>query len=280
MEESGDSRVVLDYGDILLRRGDVLSLMEGEWLNDQVISFYFEYLKTSSKFSNLLGVELLHTSLVHLISCMPDQDQVDMILEPLALAQKDLVFAAVNDSEDTSQPDSGSHWSLLVCERTRGAFSFYHFDSMGDSNRAPALALAAKLRGHLGSGGSLESVSEIPRQTNCHDCGVYVLAVAEAILKEREGSHDVPCCESFQRELSAGDGAEDLARRVEGMREDVVKLINRLSLRGRDSSPSSWFGFVHGERTNKGPGEHERGEPRLPWSSSCSAVGSKPGSTL
>ncbi|QDZ24156.1 ubiquitin-like protease domain-containing protein [Chloropicon primus] len=192
MEESGDSRVVLDYGDILLRRGDVLSLMEGEWLNDQVISFYFEYLKTSSKFSNLLGVELLHTSLVHLISCMPDQDQVDMILEPLALAQKDLVFAAVNDSEDTSQPDSGSHWSLLVCERTRGAFSFYHFDSMGDSNRAPALALAAKLRGHLGSGGSLESVSEIPRQTNCHDCGVYVLAVAEAILKEREGTHDDP----------------------------------------------------------------------------------------
>ena len=35
---------VLDYHDILLREQDLVSLKGHHWLNDQVISFYFEYL--------------------------------------------------------------------------------------------------------------------------------------------------------------------------------------------------------------------------------------------
>jgi len=41
----GDPHVkVLDYGDVLLRAGDVKLLNGPYWLNDQCIAFYFEYL--------------------------------------------------------------------------------------------------------------------------------------------------------------------------------------------------------------------------------------------
>ena len=36
---------VLSYGDCLLRESDVRALSDGEWLNDKIIGFAFEYVE-------------------------------------------------------------------------------------------------------------------------------------------------------------------------------------------------------------------------------------------
>ena len=118
-----DEEVLLSYGDILLRRRDLLTVHEGEWLNDQIISFYFEHLSAAAP-----QAELLHTSLAHLLSFLPDQAQVDAMLASLDLRSKDLVLAAVSDSEDVTRTESGSHWSLLVWDNR--SQRIYHYDSM------------------------------------------------------------------------------------------------------------------------------------------------------
>ncbi|KAL3159525.1 hypothetical protein ABBQ38_009940 [Trebouxia sp. C0009 RCD-2024] len=42
--QAGNDKV-LSYGDNLLRRGDVELLQGPHWLNDQIITFYFDYLR-------------------------------------------------------------------------------------------------------------------------------------------------------------------------------------------------------------------------------------------
>ena len=67
-----DTDVVVSYGDVVLRRRDALTLMDGEWLNDQVITFFLEYLKREAPGSGP-KVEFLHASLVHLVACLPGE---------------------------------------------------------------------------------------------------------------------------------------------------------------------------------------------------------------
>lgn len=43
MASSGDPRV-LSYGDVLLRESDVATLGPRQWLNDNILEFYFEFL--------------------------------------------------------------------------------------------------------------------------------------------------------------------------------------------------------------------------------------------
>lgn len=52
---------MLSYNDVLLRRADVELLTGPRWLNDQVISFYFEYITQE----RLQGEQML---LIHFVS--------------------------------------------------------------------------------------------------------------------------------------------------------------------------------------------------------------------
>ena len=100
-----------------------------------------------------------------------DQDQVDSVLSSLSLGEKEVVLAPINDSTDPSEPESGSHWSLLVYCRHDGRFC--HYDSLGGSNDERAEAMAGKLGPSLGcSEGNtrVTRVKQMPRQANGCDC--------------------------------------------------------------------------------------------------------------
>lgn len=140
--------VVLSFHDILLHRSDVELLNGPHWLNDTVISFYFEYLEkvVFTKSSDLLFVSPEVTQCVKMVQT----EEIQTFLEPLDVKRKKIVFFALNDN-DTPDMAGGSHWSLLVYSKPENCF--FHLDSSSGSNHNVAWDFASHLIPYLSAGG-------------------------------------------------------------------------------------------------------------------------------
>eukprot|EP00955_Chlamydomonas_euryale_P111693 366083-Chlamydomonas_euryale.AAC.19 len=109
-------------------------------------------------------------------------EEAALVLEPLAVRQKELVMFAVNDNTDVEAAGGGSHWTLLLYSRS--ASSFRHYDSQSNrSSRAAATKLYRAVHKALAAGRDcpLVHVEEMPQQQNGYDCGVYVLMVTDSL---------------------------------------------------------------------------------------------------
>ena len=100
----------------------------------------------------------------------------------MKLAEKRLIFMALNDNADPQQAFGGSHWSLLVYDRNDDGF--YHFDSAGQHSGNIALAEDSARQFAVAFGEKqhrprVKPVANSPRQTNGYDCGMFVLLCAE-----------------------------------------------------------------------------------------------------
>lgn len=175
-------RACLDYFDILLYEEDVDLLRGPEWLNDQVISFYFEYLAREKFKSTNFG--FVGGCLASFLVNAGFEDALSNI-QPLKLKKKDMILLPVNNSRDPTTPNSGSHWSLLVVSMADK--QFLHFDSGEGANKLPARLLSEKMQRLLELGRhSRVTTAECARQTNCYDCGMYCLGAADIICREKE----------------------------------------------------------------------------------------------
>jgi sentrin-specific protease 8 len=180
---SGKDTRVLSYGDVFLRARDVELLDPPNWLNDAIITFYFEYLQTEcireAKFM------CLEPSLSFWLANCPDQAEFRQTLTQLGLSEKDVILLAVNDNREVDTYGGGTHWSLLAFFRGENISEgrFVHYDSANGSNRRYAQQLANLLSPEL-LGRRVEIVSETsPQQMNGWDCGVYVLGLANTLCK-------------------------------------------------------------------------------------------------
>ena len=105
--------VVLSYDESLLRKSDVELLHGPYWLNDNIISFYFEYLKNT--FKNAPQMLFVSPEVTQCIKIIPGS-QMKVFLDPLDAANKHFIFFALNDNEKP-QSGGGTHWSLLLYSR-------------------------------------------------------------------------------------------------------------------------------------------------------------------
>ncbi|CAL5221185.1 g3331 [Coccomyxa viridis] len=204
-------RKVLDYHDVLLYAGDVELLRGPQWLNDQVIAFYFEYLGRE-KFSGK-GLAYCPGCLTFLL-LQSDPAELPHIIAPLKLVEKRLVFLACNDNPDVNTANGGSHWSLLVYDGQER--QYMHYDSSAGSNDVIAKTLARQL-GKAGLPGDYQS-AKCPRQANGHDCGVYVLAITDAISELHSGNRS---WQELDKELSERVTPAAIAQ----LRKDTLQLI-------------------------------------------------------
>ncbi|KAG9489630.1 sentrin-specific protease 8 [Eleutherodactylus coqui] len=170
-------RVVLSYGDSLLRSSDVALLDAPHWLNDNIIGFIFEFLASTLSPSTAERVALLSPEVSQFIKCCGD-DAAEF-LKPLDLPQKDLVLLPVNDNAGTVA--GGSHWSLLAY--LRSVREFLHYDSAPGTNAPHARLVAKNLNGLL-DGNPRYREEEAPAQHNSYDCGMYVVCVAQALCEQ------------------------------------------------------------------------------------------------
>lgn len=160
--------VVLSYHDSLLHRSDLDLLNDGNWLNDRIIGFLYEFFENERFDSN--NLLFVNPSTVQYLKLCESLDEARMcFLDPLEMDQKDAVFFPLNNNQSISA--GGSHWSLLVMLRSNR--SMVHFDSTG-SNENEARMFFNKYKAYF-QANKFTSDVKFPKQTNSSDCGVYLL---------------------------------------------------------------------------------------------------------
>lgn len=104
---------VLSYNESLLRKSDVDLLKGPHWLNDTIISFYFEYLEIEC-FKGDKKLIFVSPEVTQCIKISPLRE-LKIFLDPLVNEKVNpkFIFFALNDNEQTEY-SGGSHWSLLA----------------------------------------------------------------------------------------------------------------------------------------------------------------------
>ncbi|KFM57522.1 Sentrin-specific protease 8, partial [Stegodyphus mimosarum] len=178
--------VVLNYENCLLRQSDVQLLNPPNWLNDNIISFWFEYLENDvyKDYKKVFG--FICPQVVQYLKFGLPED-IKSTIEGLELNKKQYVFFPVNDCRAQTVP-GGTHWSLLVynaCENT-----FEHYDSYpGSCNLSVAESLAKGLAAFLRDSsqfGRPPSIHEMSctQQNNTYDCGMHVICNTDGLCRK------------------------------------------------------------------------------------------------
>ncbi|XP_018332684.1 sentrin-specific protease 8 [Agrilus planipennis] len=193
---SRSTNAVLSFHESLLRQADVDLLKGPNWLNDTLISFYFEYLeiKRFQKNPILLFVPPDVTQCVK----MSRRGDLGTFLDPLDAKRREFIFFALNDNEQTDH-SGGSHWSLLVFSHPERMM--FHFDSSRGSNQEQALELSIKLLQYFNmpTYGAFTEAASL-QQSNSYDCGIHILCNAEHIADYACRSRKIENCPLVDRQ--------------------------------------------------------------------------------
>jgi sentrin-specific protease 8 len=219
-------RVVVSLGDAILRESDVQLLKGPHWLNDRVISFYFEYLH-QNKFEHSGKIAFVSPEVSQFLKLV-SPEEIPVFLDPLRLEEKEVILLAVNNASDPSQPGAGSHWSLLIFSRQ--VLEFFHLDSSGGMNEDDARVLARKLHHFLSRATRFQfKFSPVPviAQTNGYDCGIHLLSHAEHATRHYMVYGNASGLEPLE------GGA------VKRKREEILKIAMSLSSLPSDSGGGS-----------------------------------------
>lgn len=206
------NQVVLNYHESLLRSSDVQLLHGPCWLNDTIISFYFEYLEID-KFKKNPMLLFVPPQVTQCIKVTPI-NEIGIFLDPLRTVGQDFIFFALNDNEQT-ECSGGTHWSLLVLSRPEK--TVYHFDSSRGANQDQAIEFGEKLLNYyrLPSFGCFSEPSAL-QQTNGYDCGIHVLCNTENLANFALKYRKIEGCPLVERE------------NVYNKRREILDLIKKL----------------------------------------------------
>ncbi|KAL7746479.1 SUMO1 sentrin specific peptidase 8 [Sorochytrium milnesiophthora] len=194
-----DDPIVVSYHDTLLRRSDVQLLSEGEWINDNLLDFAYEYFEQLPASPRLVdkSVMLLRPGFVKLLTDADFFDTTQEVIPGIHSAQ--VVMLPINDNRSLSY-SGGTHWSLLV---------FLHYDSAAGSNNSRADTVMRRSR--------FEEAPTV-QQKNSYDCGVSVIAISQHLLQKLSTDTDLD---------QAGDSSLWHADSVQltGIRQAVKDII-------------------------------------------------------
>jgi len=208
--------VILSFGDSLLKKSDICLLEKGQWLNDKLISFMFEYYQTE-QYTARDDIAFLDPDVIQLIKLIP-RDEAGFVLSSLNLGSKELIFIPLNDNESAAA--GGTHWSLLVWVKSGNHFELY--DSMGSSVTHTATVVSRTFAPHITEENfTISNVLNTPMQNNQSDCGLYVIKLAELICNHKLNSNNFMEAVEFPKDSS--DNIEKYGR------DEVKSLIINLS---------------------------------------------------
>lgn len=178
MPSPRDRMLALNYEACCLYLSDVDLLKGPHWLNDQIISFYFEYLEKMVLPEHSDRFLFVSPEVTQCIKFAPDD--VALFLEPLRAHEKDFLFFALNDNLQVERA-GGSHWSLLVYSRPENCF--FHFDSSYGTNINHANLLVNILMRALHVPNARAKEASCLQQFNSYDCGIHVLCTTDLLCR-------------------------------------------------------------------------------------------------
>ncbi|VFQ81587.1 unnamed protein product [Cuscuta campestris] len=195
---------VLKYNDVILSASDVDALGSHCYLNDQVIRFYFSYLSSLCSQDDVAFVPPLVSFFWQ--TAMRKAAKMLWITSNWATSALFYSLSTIVTSLVRVRVDH-VHWTIFIFDRTK--HSFLHLDTMQGENHIPAFKLYDSVKQYVGvesdsikegaknkkknknkkkapntAVASIEvsfKECEAPQQTNGYDCGVYVMAIAEAV---------------------------------------------------------------------------------------------------
>lgn len=196
---------ILSYHDTLLRQTDVGTLEPGKWVNDNIISFWFEYLEHEIYSEYEAFVKFIPPDVAQFIKSaaeIPSQvSDVSSVLESMNLGKKQLILIPINNASTSSITASGSHWTLAAFNIQNGIFS--HYDSLeGSGNGSHAKAIYKVLKQIL-TPKRETSFHEVIccQQRNGSDCGIHLICNADAVCKKTFLHDDRPFSEIVSIEV-------------------------------------------------------------------------------
>lgn len=210
----GSDEVVLSYHETLLRRSDVAILLGPLWLNDQIISFYLEYLEHDRFADHKDRILFVSPEVTQCLKMLP-KNEISIFLDPLGASDKSFVFFPLNDHQFDSA--GGTHWSLVVYSRPDQ--KFFYVDSAKGSNWSTSKRFAANVWEALGCNEHNVLLDTIPcfQQENSYDCGIHVLFNVEHMAEHAVEKGDL---------VDVSEIIEGL--KPVGKREEILALIEQL----------------------------------------------------
>lgn len=173
-----EDKLITTLDDSEIFEHNVRTIMPKQCVDDMIIHFHFRYLLLKHPEWKSLATFVMPCT-VQFIQTYP-MEMVKESMYDLKMDNFNFIFFPMSDIDRCSR--RATHWSLLYFDRTRPVPKFLHFDSMNQSNKSNAKALASKICELYGiSDHSIEFIHGV-RQPNGYDCGVYVMAYAEQLL--------------------------------------------------------------------------------------------------
>ena len=207
--------IVLSYHNSLIRQADYKLLFGKDWINDNIIEFWLEYLFNHLFKDHEEQLLCIGPSMSHLIKFTNDINEVHSLLQPLEIDRKELVLIPINDNS-FSESAGGSHWSLLVLYVAECKFE--HYDSSINSNNVyHAKQIATKLNKLL-HGNTLDLIiMACNQQEDSYNCGICVTCNAKAV-----------CVKYFHHDTRH---VSDIANTsmIKGFRRTLIELIDSLA---------------------------------------------------
>ncbi|CAL4063668.1 unnamed protein product [Meganyctiphanes norvegica] len=112
---------MLESDGVKIYESDLDTLKDGEWFNDNVLSFAIDEMENySTKYRNMVFVK---PAISHFIKVSTDEEYVERTIRDSGIRKADWVFIPVNNNE--TENEGGSHWSLLLYSGNSN--TFYHF---------------------------------------------------------------------------------------------------------------------------------------------------------
>lgn len=169
-----------------LRIGTLGVNPQGLWLDDQIINQYFDLLIDCTRHNEH---SMMHAIESHFWSLLRGcgYERAKQIAGNVDIFQCDKVFIPIHLN--------GNHWGLAVIQPHHREITYY--DSMGQTSDGGE-DVVIKLEEYIKYDSMIQhkteldtsqwrkiNVTNIPKQTNSHDCGVFVCAYAEAIARNQ-----------------------------------------------------------------------------------------------
>lgn len=221
----------LSYFDVRLTKDDVKTLKD-DWLTDNVIAFWEEYLE-HEHLAHFRGarIVLLRPSMSFMLIQTPDPLTLRDALPDFSKTSH--IFLPINDCRNPSVAEGGSHWSLLVVSIV-DALAF-HYDSLHPSNRDEAITTTKKLSKLLNRNLDFRDLPDSPQQENGSDCGVFVcVQMKHLLMRKLLLAHEKEKIDMSMggKHLDAYRGRKEMLVVIEGFRKEGERR------RSRSTSPS------------------------------------------
>jgi len=227
----------LSYYDVRLTREDI-SVLKNDWLTDNVIAFWEEYLEREYLPNfKLSRIVLLRPTMSFMLMQTPDPRTIKDALPDFTNVSH--IFLPINDNHSVTVAEGGTHWSLLLVSIVDGVA--FHYDSMPPGNQQEAHYVTQKLSKLINRPLRFIHLTDSPQQDNSSDCGVFVCLNIRHLLLKRL----LMVRTDAKVSMSLGGRAVDAsAGRKEMLR--IIDEFRREGERRRSNSP-------HPSRKSKSP---------------------------